>query len=452
MLSIIVHQLSLGIAAHRSVSSSHLFPANEGRTQQLKSFCQSRGLRASILLLLLLSLPLTMFGYRFHSGATGIVSPAPGSTLSGSTVTFAWAAGTDVRDYVLHLNTQPGDPIDPSSSRLYNSGALTSTSIAVPNVPTAGATIYAILGSEINGTWHYVTYSFTEASTTAASLSSLSCVSGSITGASTDTCTATLSSASKSSLAVSLASSNSTVIVPASVTVPAGSTSASFTATVSSVTTAQTATLTASAGGQNRSFALQLSAATSSKPSLTINASSIAFGSVNLNSPATQSVTLSSTGTSPLTINSVTASGAGFSLSGASFPLTLSPNQTATLNVAFDPTAAGAATGSLTVSSNSSTSPTAVVSLSGTGAASSYEVNLSWSAPASSSDPVSGYNVYRSPSGGSSYQQINTATVTQTSYVDTSVQAGQTYDYIVESLDSSGATSGPSNMASVATP
>ena len=451
MRSIIVHQPSLDIATDRSVSNSHISPANEGRTQKLKSFCQLRVFHAGMLLLLLLSLPLTMFGSRLHSGVTGIVSPTPGGVLPGSTVTFAWSTGTDVKNYILHLNTQPGDPVDPSSTRLYNSGALTSTSIAVPNVPTAGATIYAILGSEINGAWHYVTYSFTEASATA-TLSSLSCVSGSITGASSDNCTATLSSASNSGLAVSLASSSSAVIVPASVTLPAGSTSASFTATVSSVTTSQTATLTASAGGQNRSFALQLSAATSSKPSLTINASSIAFGSVNLNSPATQSVTLSSTGTSPLTVNSVTASGAGFSLSGASFPLTLSPNQTATLNVAFDPTAAGAATGSLTISSNSSTNSTAVVSLNGTGAASSYEVNLSWSAPASSSDPVSGYNVYRSPSGGSSYQQINTSVVTQTTYADTSVQAGQTYDYIVESLDSSGATSGPSNMASVATP
>jgi fibronectin type 3 domain-containing protein len=36
--------------------------------------------------------------------------------------------------------------------------------------------------------------------------------------------------------------------------------------------------------------------------------------------------------------------------------------------------------------------------------------------------------------------------------VDTTVSNGQTYDYIVESVDASGVTSAPSNMASAAIP
>ncbi len=87
-----------------------------------------------------------------------------------------------------------------------------------------------------------------------------------------------------------------------------------------------------------KTFALQLG---SGVPTLSVNATSIAFGDVNLNSPATQSVTLSSTGTAGLTVNSVTASGSGFTVSGATFPLTLTPNQTVTLSVQFDPTVAG---------------------------------------------------------------------------------------------------------------
>jgi fibronectin type 3 domain-containing protein len=47
---------------------------------------------------------------------------------------------------------------------------------------------------------------------------------------------------------------------------------------------------------------------------------------------------------------------------------------------------------------------------------------------------------------------LNTSAITQTSYVDTSAQAGQTYDYIVESVDASGVTSTPSNMASATIP
>ena len=132
--------------------------------------------------------------------------------------------------------------------------------------------------------------------------------------------------------------------------------------------------------------------------------------------------------------------------------MTLNPNQSATLSTQFDPSVAGAATGQLSITSNCSMGSSMGVSLSGTGAAVPYEVNLAWDAPTSSPDPVAGYNVYRSPDGASTYQQLNTAVVTQTSYVDTGVQDGQSYDYIVESVDSSGIESAPSNTATVPIP
>lgn len=281
-------------------------------------------------------------------------------------------------------------------------------------------------------------------------LSGLSCTNGSMTGAGTDSCTVTLNAAAASGgMAVSLASNNSTVKVPSTATVAAGATSANFTATVSTVSSPAAVTLTASAAGVSKTFALQLG---STVPTLSISASSIGFGSVGLNSPATQSITLASTGTASVTVSGAVAKGAGFTVSGASFPLTLTPNQAATLNVVFDPTAAGAATGTLTVTSNSSTNASAVIGLTGTGVAASYQVNLSWQAPSSSADPVAGYNVYRSPSGGTSYQVLNSSPVTQTTYVDATVQPGQTYDYIVESVDGSGIVSSPSNMAAATTP
>ena len=281
-------------------------------------------------------------------------------------------------------------------------------------------------------------------------LSSLSCANGSVTGAGTDSCIITLSAAAASGgFAVNLASNNSAVAVPASVTVAAGATSSSFTATVSSVSSAQTVTLTASAGGVAETFALQLGTAVAT---LSVNATTIAFGNVNLNSPATQTLILTSTGSAAVTVSAAAVTGSGFTVSGGPFPISLKTNQTATLSVQFDPTVAGAATGQLTITSNSSTGSSAGVSLSGTGAAVSYVVNLSWSAPASSPDPVAGYNVYRSPSGVSSFQQLNTPVVTQTTYADTGVQDGQTYDYIVESVDASGVTSSPSNVAAVPIP
>ena len=200
-----------------------------------------------------------------------------------------------------------------------------------------------------------------------AALSALSCSSGAMTGSGTDACTVTLTgSAPSGGLIVNLSSSNSAVTVPSTVTVPAGAISAGFTATVSSVATAQAVTMTASAGGMFTSFSLQLNAAILA---LSINATSVAFGDVVVNTSATQPVTLTSTGTVPVTINGATLTGAGFTVSGATFPTTLNPSQATTLEVEFDPAVVGSATGQLTIASNSSTNGTAVIALTGTGTA-----------------------------------------------------------------------------------
>jgi hypothetical protein len=209
-------------------------------------------------------------------------------------------------------------------------------------------------------------------------------------------------------------------------------------------------TLTASAGGSTKTFALQLG---STVPTLSVSTTSISFGSVNLNTLTPQSVILTSTGTGSVTVNSATVSGTGFSFSGASFPLTLSPNQSVTLSVQFDPTVAGAATGSLTIVSTSSTNPTTVVSLSGTGQqTTAYEVDLSWDAPTNSSDPVAGYDIYRAVSGSSAYQLLNPSVNSSTTYADTTVADSTSYTYYVESVDAEGNQSVPSNSFTVSIP
>ena len=106
---------------------------------------------------------------------------------------------------------------------------------------------------------------------------------------------------------------------------------------------------------------------TATSPQLTVSAATLAFGSVTMNTASTQPVTLTSTGTAPVTITSALLSGTGFTMSGATFPVTLNPTQSVTLNVQFDPTTAGTASGQLSIRSDSSTNSTAVVNLSGTG-------------------------------------------------------------------------------------
>jgi fibronectin type 3 domain-containing protein len=90
--------------------------------------------------------------------------------------------------------------------------------------------------------------------------------------------------------------------------------------------------------------------------------------------------------------------------------------------------------------------------LSGTGMApANYEVELNWDAPASSSDPVAGYHIYRATSSGA-YALLNSPVNTPTTYTDTTVQAGATYNYEVTSVDGSGVESAPSNIYTATIP
>jgi len=115
--------------------------------------------------------------------------------------------------------------------------------------------------------------------------------------------------------------------------------------------------------------------------------------------------------------------------------------------VIFNPTSAGSATGTVTVTSNATGSPT-TVTLSGTGVQASYTVTLTWTA---STSLVSGYNVYRSTTNGSNYAKINTALLTALTYVDSTVQNG-TYYYVTTAVDSSGDESADSNQATANVP
>jgi hypothetical protein len=286
-------------------------------------------------------------------------------------------------------------------------------------------------------------------------LSALSCGTGSLTGAASDTCTVTLAEAATSGgFAVTLASSSSAVIVPSSVTVASGATTAQFKATAAAVTSAQTATLTASDRRNSETYSLQLKPTTTSTgtAALTLGSSSVAFGDVTVNTPSTQTVTLTSSGTASLTISAAAIKGTGFTMSGLAAPVTLAAGQTATLNVQFDPTAAGADTGSVTLTTNATAGTTSTVSLTGTGeAAAGYHVSLSWDAPSSSSPAVAGYHIYRAVGTSGSYQLLNSDTAA-TDYSDTSVTSGTTYNYEVMSVDSSGTESKPSNVYTTSIP
>jgi hypothetical protein len=180
-----------------------------------------------------------------------------------------------------------------------------------------------------------------------------------------------------------------------------------------------------------------------------VTPASLNFGSVNDGSTASQSLTITNTGNSNVAISAVSVSGTGFSIVSGSGAVTLSPNQTAAISVQFAPTTAGAATGSIGLSSNATNSPPGV-SLSGTGVAPvSHSVTLSWGA---SSSTVAGYNVYRSTVSGASYSKVNSSPLAVLNYADSSVTGGTTYYYVATAVDSSGNESVYSNQVSATVP
>ena len=84
--------------------------------------------------------------------------------------------------------------------------------------------------------------------------------------------------------------------------------------------------------------------------------------------------------------------------------------------------------------------------LSGTGA---HTVDLSWHA---STSTVAGYNVYRSVAAGGPYTKLNLSLITGTSYIDSAVQAGQTFYYVATALDANNNESAYSNQATAVVP
>jgi hypothetical protein len=88
-----------------------------------------------------------------------LTTPTPGSTFTGSSVTFTWTPGSAITAYELNLGTT-----GVGSYNLYNSGITTATTKTV-TVPTWGVTVYARLWWEISGVWQSADYTYTESGT-----------------------------------------------------------------------------------------------------------------------------------------------------------------------------------------------------------------------------------------------------------------------------------------------
>jgi hypothetical protein len=182
---------------------------------------------------------------------------------------------------------------------------------------------------------------------------------------------------------------------------------------------------------------------------LQVSPTAINFGDVLVGQSGSLSLKFSNTGNSALTTSQGTITGSEFSMIGGLSGLTLQPGQSDSVTVVFKPTVTGNASGAISIVAGVTTTSVAL-SGSGTTGSSSHSVDLSWGASTSSN--VAGYYIERATSSGGPYQVLNSAKDTATSYVDSTVQAGKEYFYVIVAVNTSGQESNPSAQVSATIP
>jgi hypothetical protein len=207
--------------------------------------------------------------------------------------------------------------------------------------------------------------------------------------------------------------------------------------------------LTLVSDASNTISPISLSGSGAAAGQLSVSPAGLSFGNVALGASKSLTTTLSALNSS-VTISSGDVSDPEFSLTGASFPTTLSSGQSVRLTITFKPQSSGSASSSLSFATNTATA-TVSQTLAGSGiAALSHSVDLSWNP----SNSGAGYLVYRGTKTGGPYSKLTPSAIASTSFTDNSVQSGATYFYVTTSVNSSGLESDDSNevMASIPTP
>jgi hypothetical protein len=251
----------------------------------------------------------------------------------------------------------------------------------------------------------------------------------------------TLTNQGASTITISQANLTGAVFSVSGLTLPLTLTanqSVTFTATFAPTSAgAASGALTVVSNASNSPLNIPLSGTGIASGRLAVSPTSLSFGSVAVGSSASLTGSLNASGAS-VTVASASLSNGEFVVSGISLPVTLTAGQSTPFTVTFTPQASGAASASLSFSSNAANSP-AVQSMTGTGAApAQHAVDLTWH----SSNNAVGYNVYRGTKSGGPYSMINPSLDSTTAYTDTAVGAGQTYYYVATTVDGNSNESG----------
>jgi hypothetical protein len=208
-------------------------------------------------------------------------------------------------------------------------------------------------------------------------------------------------------------------------------------------------TVTVTSNATNSTLAIPLSG-TGANPvgTLTAAPATLPVGSVVVGTSGEAQGGLTASGAS-VTVSAAATNNSEFVVSGVSLPVTIAAGQTVNYTVTFTPSATGSASATLTFTSNANPATT-TETLTGTGtAAPIHSVSLQWNA--STSENVSGYNVYRAvfASGACGvYGKINSQLNTGLLYTDSNVVDGTSYCYASTAVNTSQEESIYSNIAS----
>ena len=320
--------------------------------------------------------------FLFAATATGQLAVNPSSVSFGSV-----QIGNSVSQSVV-LNNTGGRNLTISQATVSGTGfsisglnipaTLTpgqSVSVTTTFAPQSSGSISGSLSLEYARTYgrlHTATVSLTGTGTTTGQLTAnpTSLAFGSIQVGGSKSLSETLTNSGGTSLTISAAAASGTGFSLSGLTLPltlnAGQ-STSFTVLFAPTASgAASGNVSITSNGSNPNLSIPLSGTGTTQGTLAANPTTLAFGSVQVGSSKSLSETLTNSGGSSLTISAAAASGTGFSLSGLTLPLTLNAGQSTSFTVAFAPTTSGAASGSVSVTSNGS-NPNLSIALSGTG-------------------------------------------------------------------------------------
>ena len=247
-----------------------------------------------------------------------------------------------------------------------------SVSFSTKFSPTAGGAVTGNLAIASNASNSTLNVPLTGTGTAPGQLTSTpaSLSLGSVTTGSSGSLTETLTNSGGTSVAISAASATGSGFSLSGLTLPTQLTagqSVSFSVMFSpSASGNVTGNLAITSNAANSAVNVPLSATGITPGQLTSTPTSLGFGSVTTGSSGYLTETLTNSGGTSVTITTASTTGYGFSLSGLTLPTTLTAGQSVSFSTRFSPTAGGAVTGNMTITSNAANSALNVP-LTGTG-------------------------------------------------------------------------------------